>query len=551
MVVATAVLVLSFLIIMDVLYSHFSTTQISQLKSELSITAHGVESGGIGWLTGLTPSGYRLTLIDEDGTVLYDTQVNASIMENHSQREEIREALETGIGESQRMSATLTEKTYYQAIRLSNGEVLRISSTQSSIVALALGMLTPVLIVLAAAIFLAAYLANRLAKRIVRPLNSLDLEHPLDNDAYEELSPLLSRIAQQHREIDRQLQKLQRMQEEFAAITGSMQEGLVLLNEKGQILSMNVAAGKLFSVSSDCTGMDFLVVERSREIQRAVGAALSGGHDEIILTRGDRKYQMDTSGILSDGKTVGAVVLSFDVTEKVQAEQLRREFTANVSHELKTPLQSILGSAELMENGLVKPEDAPRFIGHIRVEAARLMTLIDDIIRLSQLDEGDEMPFESVDLLAVAKDAASQLADMAEAKNVSLCVTGESAILSGVRRLLHEIVYNLIDNAVKYNRAGGRVTVSVAACQNFASLTVADNGIGIPQEHQERIFERFYRVDKSRSKATGGTGLGLSIVKHAVELQHGKILLTSQSGVGTTIRILFPYTEKSPLPFDE
>ena len=538
--VAAAVLLLSFLVIFDVLYGYFSTLQKGQLQAELRIAAHGVQTDGVGWLDGLDTAGYRLTLVAPDGRVAFDSEADAAAMENHAGREEIAEALSVGSGESERMSATLTQKTIYQAVRLADGAVLRISTTQSSILSLVLGLLTPAIFVLAAAIVLSAVLANRLAKRIVKPLNGLDLEHPLENDAYEELSPLLTRIARQRNEIDRQVAELKRRQAEFSAVTGSMNEGLVLLNEQGAVLSINPAAQALFHTDGDCVGKDFLTVERSRGVESAVARALSDGHGETALLRDGRQMEIEISRIGASAQAAGAVLLAFDVTEKAQAEQLRREFAANVSHELKTPLQAILGSAELMENGLVKSADMPRFTGHIRTETTRLIALIDDILRLSRLDEGGELQREPVDLLATAKEAADRFADAAAARQVSLCVSGEPTVFCGVRRLLQEIAGNLIDNAVKYNREGGSVTVTVSEEAGFAVLTVSDTGVGIPKAHEARVFERFYRADKSHSKATGGTGLGLSIVKHAVETMHGQIALCSEPGVGTTVTARFP-----------
>ncbi len=538
--VAVSMLLVCFAVILCVLYNHFSAEQKSQLQSELSLAAHGVEAGGADWLSGLESDTYRLTLVSAYGTVLYDGEADAAAMENHAEREEIREALLTGRGESERTSATLTEKTFYQAMRLSDGTVLRISITQNSVLALLLGMLTPVCIVLVLAIGLSAVLANRVTKRAVQPINTLDLEHPLDNDAYPELSQLLLRIAHQQRRIDAQMNELREKQDEFASITNHMSEGLVLLDKKGSIVSINPAAYTLFGADESAVGKDFLSVERSREVQRAVSLATRNGHGDAVIVRNGRQYELDASRIFSDGETTGTVILAFDTTEKATAEQRRREFTANVSHELKTPLQSILGSAELMENGLVKPEDMPRFTGHIRLEAQRLVALIDDIIRLSQLDEGEELPKEPVDLLATAQEVAALLTDEAKQKQVTLSVSGASVTISGVKRLLHEIVYNLADNAIRYNRAGGYVRVSVAKQDESAVLIVADNGVGIPREHQARIFERFYRVDGSRSKETGGTGLGLSIVKHAVLASGGEIRLESAEGAGTRMTVVLP-----------
>ena len=372
------------------------------------------------------------------------------------------------------------------------------------------------------------------------PLNRLDLEHPLENDAYEELAPLLSRINYQHKEIDAQLRTLRQKTDEFTQITGSMQEGLVLLDEKGTVLSINHAACKLFQADEGCVGRDFLTVDRSHELRLAMETAREKGHSQLRCQRNGREYQLDMSRIQSGGETVGTVLLTFDVTEQEYAERNRREFTANVSHELKTPLQGIVGSAELIQSGMVKPEDMPRFVGHIHDEASRMVTLVEDIIRLSQLDEGDAMPTETVDLLALSQEAVTNLQDAAAKQQVSLSVDGGHAPVTGVRRLLYEVIFNLCDNAIKYNVPDGTVKVQVSSENGISSVTVSDTGIGIAPEHQSRVFERFYRVDKSHSKASGGTGLGLSIVKHAVQYHHGDIHLTSKPGEGTVIRITFP-----------
>ena len=534
--VAGCVLLASLLIIMGFLYDYFGGVEENQLRDELSLAAAAVEDGGTDYLSQLTADRCRLTWIAADGSVLYDTKTDAESLENHASRAEVSQALATGTGESTRYSSTLMEKTMYYAQRLDDGTVLRISISRATVGMIAVGMIQPLLIVLIVALILSGLLARRLSRRIVDPLNSLDLEHPLDNDAYEEVSPLLKRIHRQHVEIQMQLRELREKTDEFTQITGSMREGLVLLDEHGSILSINAAAQALFGADAQCVGRDFLTIERSHEISAAIQAAAADGHSEVRAERAGRVYQFDISRITSDGKFLGTVILAFDITEQEFAERNRREFTANVSHELKTPLQGIIGSAELIENGMVKPEDLPRFVGHIHAEAARLVTLIDDIIRLSQLDEGDAMPTEPVDLLAVSQEAAENLHDAAAARNVTVSVTGQPAVLPGVRRLIYEIVYNLCDNAIKYNRDGGRVDVTVAADAGGSSIT----GIGIAPEHQARVFERFYRVDKSHSKASGGTGLGLSIVKHAVQYHHGRIELESTPGTGTTIRVVFP-----------
>ena len=538
--VAGAVLLASLFVITGALYEYFGIIQKKQLKDELGLAAVSVEQQGDDFLKRLSPDHYRITWINTQGNVIYDTRTDAESLENHADRTEIKLALKDGYGESIRYSSTLLEKTIYCAQRLTDGSVLRISVSRATIGVLMLGILQPILIVLIAALVLSGMLAKRLSKRIVEPLNSLDLEHPLDNDSYEELSPLLNRINRQHHQITAQMRELKKRTDQFAQITASMNEGLVLLDNRGCILSINPAAIEIFGAEPSCVGQDFLSVDRSHDMSVAIQSALKDGHSEIHASRKGLIYQLDISRIAADGETAGVVVLAFDITEKETAEQNRREFTANVSHELKTPLQGIIGSAELIENGMVKPEDMSRFVGHIRLEAQRLVTLIGDIIRLSQLDEGGDMPRENVDLLSVASAVADDLLPSADGQGISIAVKGSPANVYGVKRLLYEIVYNLCDNAIKYNRQGGSVKISTVSEGGFSSVTVSDTGIGIAPEYQNRIFERFFRVDKSHSKSSGGTGLGLSIVKHAVQYHHGKIELTSAPGKGTSITVSFP-----------
>ena len=533
--VAVIVLLCSLGVVMGVLYNHFTGVQIEELKDELSLAVTGTEQYGNAFLENVEADRFRVTWIDTDGTVLFDTQVDQTAMENHADREEIREAMESGSGSAVRTSSTLTEHTYYEAQRLRDGTVLRISASQESAWALMIDMLWPVICIAALAIGLSALLARRMANKIVEPLNRLDLEHPLKNDAYEEISPLLHRIHRQHNQITAQMDQLRRKADEFAQITGSMQEGLVLLSGEGIILSMNPAARELFDAEDDCIGKHFLMIDRTSVVRNAVNDALDKGRGHARVNRNGRDYQFDLSRIESNGTVIGAVVLAFDITERLNAEQMRREFSANVSHELKTPLQGIMGSAELMENGLVKQEDIPRFLGHIRREAARLVNLIEDIIRLSQLDEGVDLPVEEVDMLQLSGDVKGLLDDIAAEKQVSITVSGKGFVVQGVRRMLHEMVYNLCDNAIKYNVPGG--SVMIRAENN--RLIVSDTGIGIPPEHQTRVFERFYRVDKSHSKASGGTGLGLSIVKHAAAYHKAEIRLESTPGKGTEITVQF------------
>ena len=533
--VAVVVLLCSLGIVMGVLYNHFTGVQVEQLKDELSLAVTGTEQYGNAFLENVEADRFRVTWIDADGTVLFDTRVDETAMENHADREEIREAFETGSGSAVRNSSTLTEQTYYEAQRLTDGTVLRISTNQASAWALMIDLLWPIVLIALLAIGLSALLARRMATKIVEPLNKLNLEQPLSNDTYEELSPLLRRINQQHLQIDSQMRKLQRKTDEFIQITSHMQEGLVVLDKETHIRSINSAALRIFRTEETCVGSSFFQVNRSNALRQALNDALDRGHGSAVQELEGRAYRFDMSSIQSDGKLLGAVILAVDVTEAQNAEQMRREFSANVSHELKTPLQGIIGSAELMENGLVKPEDTPRFVGHIRKEASRLVNLIEDIIRLSQLDEGVELPAEQVDMLELAEDVKAILETSAADKQVTVRVAGEGFCVEGVRRMLHEVVYNLCDNAIKYNIPGGSVTIRVENNR----LVVSDTGIGIPAEHKDRIFERFYRVDKSHSKQSGGTGLGLSIVKHAAAYHKAEITLESTPGKGTTIAIQF------------
>ena len=533
--VAVIVLLCSLGVVMGVLHNHFTQVQVEQLKDELSLAVTGTEQFGNAFLENVEADRFRVTWVDMDGTVLFDTQADQTIMENHAGREEIREAMETGFGSAVRTSTTMTEQTYYEAQKLKDGTVLRISANQESALSLMIGMIWPIILIAVLAIGLSALLARRMARRIVEPLNKLDLEQPLKNEAYEEISPLLHRIHRQHNQIRMQVEKMKRKSDEFNQITASMQEGLVLLDSYGKIVSINPAAQKLFETDGDCIGRDFLMIDRTRAMRSAVNDALDKGRAYAREKRKGRDYQFDLSRIKSDDIVIGAVILAFDITERLNSEQMRREFSANVSHELKTPLQGIIGSAELLESGMVKPEDAPRFVGHIRKEAARLVNLIEDIIRLSQLDEGVELPAEKVDMRALAEDVKEILDTSAADMNVRVDVTGSGFTVTGVRRMLQEIIYNLCDNAIKYNIPGGSVTIHVENNR----LVVSDTGIGIPAGHKDRIFERFYRVDKSHSKASGGTGLGLSIVKHAAAYHKAEIGLESTPGKGTTITIQF------------
>ena len=537
--VATAVLLASLVIVTGVLYQYFGNVQEEQLKDELSLAVSATEELGMDYLDGLDFDRYRLTWVDGNGTVIFDSHADIAVMENHKDREEIKEALISGKGSSVRQSSTLTEQTIYESARLNDGSVLRISVSRVSALVLVLGMIQPIAVVMLAAMLLSAWLAYRMAKRVVEPLNNLDLENPLENKVYDELSPLLFRIHVQHMEIENQMQNLKHKQEEFDQIADNLKEALVLLDHDRRIISINPAAKTLFGAGDFCIGKDFLTIDRKLQVRTALEQAQKNGHADFRDNKNGKEYQFELSRIDSDGKNHGLVILAFDITEQINAERNRREFTANVSHELKTPLQSIIGSAELMENGLVKEEDKPRFVEHIRKEASRLADMVEDIIHLSQLDEGAEMPMEEISLKGLSMEVCENLAEVAIQKKVSLEVSGDDGCIKGVRRLLYEVIYNLCDNAIKYNREGGNVHIAIEQKDERVVFCVKDTGIGIPEEYHEKVFERFFRVDKSHSKRSGGTGLGLSLVKHAVQYHQGILTLESEQNKGTMISIAF------------
>lgn len=539
--VSAVVLLACFAITVGVLYSYYTGISESQLKAQTSVISHAVENEGIGYFSDFKENGCRVTWINSDGTVIYDSEAQASSLESHADREEFIEALETGFGKSSRYSSTLTERMLYCAQKLADGTVIRTAYPQSTVFMLFLGMLPPLCIVFIISIALSGLLAYRLSRQIVQPLNAIDLDKPLENDTYDELSPLLKRIELQHRQIDRQLNELSRKREEWNAVTESMNEGIVLLSADNTVLSINKSASLLLDTSADCIGQDMLEICRRIDIQSLICQAAEGKNAEITAELRGREYQINASPIISDGSVKGTALLFFDVTDKLQAEQMRREFTANVSHELKTPLQVISGTSELMINGLVKNEDIPEFAERIHGESLRMITLVDDIIELSRLDEGAaEVPKEKVCLMTAAEAVAERLAVSAQHKDVSVSVAGDKAVINGIPALITELIYNLCDNAIKYTLPGGRADIVIKDENNEAVLTVSDTGVGIPEDAQSRVFERFFRVDKSRSKEIGGTGLGLSIVKHIAEIHNARIYLKSKPGKGTSITVVFP-----------
>ncbi len=545
-IVAVVVIFASLALVMGVLYDYFSGSQENQLKTQTDLAAQGIEHEGSSYFDGLDSEELRITWIDKKGKVLFDNKTDASSMENHLEREEVRQAVENGYGKSSRYSETLTEKSLYSAKKLSDGSVLRLSVSQYSVLTLFLGMLRPVLIIALLAVVLALLLAYRLSKNIVTPLNKLNLDSPLSNKVYEELSPLLKRMDAQQRQLKHQSEELKRKREEFETATENMSEGLIILNEKGVILSINRAAAKMLGLSEDSVGKDIFSEKTSVNLKEPTQIALSGKNKEEVFALRDGNCQLLANPVSTDGKVTGAALLVLDVTEKERAEQMRREFTANVSHELKTPLQTISGYAELLANGMVADKDKTAFSEKIYAEAQRMIRLIEDIIKLSNLDEGAaELTRETVDLYATAENTVRSLLPAAKKANVTLSLNGENAEIYGIPQLLTAVVYNLCDNAIKYNKDGGTVFVNVKNNAENIILSVRDTGIGIPKEQQERIFERFYRVDKSHSKEVGGTGLGLSIVKHAAKLHDAKITLESEVGKGTEITVIFPKKQQN------
>ena len=538
--VVVSVLAVSLVLIIWLLFNSFSSDRMEQLKMQTELAVQGVETEGEAYFSGLQPKDYRITWVSPKGEVLFDSDFDAAKMENHLEREEIKEAIASGEGDSVRYSDTLTERQLYFAKQLGDETVLRLSISQGTVLALVYEMAQPIIAVFIASALLSLLLARYLSKKIVEPLNDLDLDDPLSNEKYDELSPLLRRIDSQQKQLKEQDEELRRKRLEFETATGSMSEGLLLINNKGTILSINRAATKLFDADESSVGSDILTVNRSLEMQTLLNDALSGKRSEKAVELKGGTYQLSASPVLSKEGVSGAAILAFDVTERAKAERMRREFTANVSHELKTPLHSISGYAELIQNGLVEQEDIVPFAGKIYTETQRMICLVEDIIKLSRLDEGAEgMQSESVNLYSAAEKALHSLAQAAEKAEVAMELTGDSVEVIGIPQLIDSIIYNICDNAVKYSRKGGKVDISVSDEGETALFKVSDTGIGIPPEHLDRIFERFYRVDKSRSKDVGGTGLGLSIVKHAAKVLNAEISIESTVGKGTAVAVRF------------
>lgn len=537
---AMAVLVASGLITFLVSQDYFNETK-KELAQEARYISMGLESGGNDFLNKIAAengSNVRITLIDKDGIVLFDNQAEAKTLENHAMRQEIMEAVAVGAGEAERFSDTLDKTTYYYAVRLDDGKILRLARTIDSIYKSVLQMLPIMGGIVIVVAFLASIVARRVTFNLIKPLDQVNLDEPLDNETYDELAPFLTRIAKQKRQLSKNLKKLRGKQEELTIITNNMNEGLVLLNGQQNVLFINESAAKIFGFSAkEVIGRNILTVDRAQEVQDLLQKVSQAGKGEGLYEKDGHFYQLSGSSVNGSG----SVILIYDVTEKMTAEKLRREFSANVSHELKTPLQSILGYAEIMKNGLVKDEDKQRFLERIHAEAGNMIELIQNIMELSRLDENKTLDeFEDVDLLKLAQSVTLRLKHKAQTKGVTLNVSGSSACVCGVQSILSEVLYNLVDNSIKYNKDNGKIDVKVQDGSEEVTVSVSDTGIGIGAADRERVFERFYRADKSHSKEIGGTGLGLSIVKHGVLFHKGRVELESEPGVGTTITFVLP-----------
>lgn len=532
------VLIISLVLTMGILFSFFEGQIKKELQSEADYIEYAVTQHEEGFFKNFSSGEKRITLIGADGTVLEDTSANPAEMDNHADREEVKDALEKGSGTSVRYSKTLTEKTVYYARRMENGNVLRISTTQYTVMTVVLGLLQPLIYVLVLALILSFALSSRVSKSVIKPINEIDLDHPENSDAYEELTPLLHRILNQQKTIKKQLNEAKKHRDEFKLITENMSEGFLITDRDGRLLSCNSAALKL--LDADENDGTVLSLNRTGDFRKTVHAALSGERAENTMTHGENTYNLIANPVFEGDKTIGAVIVIIDVTESRRRELIRREFTANVSHELKTPLTSISGFAELLSAGGVPEDTVTDFAKTIYTEAQRLISLVSDIIKISELDEKSVCyEKENVNITELSRDVARRLKMSADKKNVKIGISGEDIIVYGVRKILDEMIFNLCDNAVKYNKEGGTVEIRVKKEDGKTVLSVRDTGIGIAPSQQSRVFERFYRVDKSRSKAEGGTGLGLSIVKHGAMYHGAEIKLTSTPGEGTEVTVIF------------
>lgn len=539
---AVTAIILTFLSMSWFLYSNLSEQMRMNVKDECRIMAYAVNTYGEEYIEKAgTRTKSRVTLIGADGTVKFDSTEEASSMENHSGRPEFEKAVKNGSAQLSRYSDTLRTQTYYYAIRLENADVLRTATTSDSVFTFIFSGMAGVILLILVILVVTMLFAKRMTRQLVEPMNHLDLEHPMENVAYDELEPLLKRIDQQQMKIREQVDQMKQNQEEYMTITEYMKDGLIVTNQS-EVLSINRSAQEVFDVTArECVNHNIITVSRNQELKEALDEALTGKANERLLEVQGRTYQLLANPVRVNNQISGAVILVLDVTEKQKAETMRKEFSANVSHELKTPLMSISGYAEIIENNMVKPEDIPKFAGRIHSEASRLSSLVEDIIKLSRLDESDKsILMEDVELFQLCKDVEGQMMLRAKERNVRLSVEGSPVVVHGAKQVLYEMVYNLCDNAIKYNKNDGSVKISVGSGKDRrAVIRVEDTGIGIPKEEQQRVFERFYRVDKSHSRATGGTGLGLSIVKHGAILHDAKISIESTLDVGTVITIEF------------
>lgn len=536
--VALVVLISSIVLIMSILFQYFENQLQSELESEANYIAYAVENQGIDYINNFSNSSKRITLISPDGDVLADTSADESGLENHSDRQEVIDALKNGKGTSIRYSKTLAEKTIYYAMKMQDGNILRVSTTQYTVAAILFSIIQPILIVFVIAVAISFALAQKVSKSIIKPINELDLDNPLNNEPYDELAPLLRKISKQKHTIEKQIKEAEHKQEEFRLITENMKEGFIVVDNKRNLLTYNRSALKLLGISRDKP--DDILSADNDKLTFVIDKALDGVREKSNLTLNDNYYSLIANPVFENGNVIGAVVLIIDVTESVKREQLRQEFTSNVSHELKTPLTSISGFAEIMKNGDTPDSVVTDFSSSIYDEAQRLITLVNDIIKISELDEKNaRVDSEEVDLYELSADIINRLKPIADKRNISLNLIGESTVVSGTEKILDEMIYNLCDNAIKYNVDSGTVDIILSESNHHIKLTVRDTGIGIPQSEQNRVFERFYRVDKSHSKEIGGTGLGLSIVKHAAIYHNAEIKLKSELGKGTSITVIF------------
>ncbi|HFU0855894.1 TPA: ATP-binding protein [Streptococcus agalactiae] len=532
------IVLVTILMIMGFLYNYFNHIQREQLRTQTALASQGISFEGKDYFENLKTSNVRITWVDNKGQVLYDTQSDAKHMKNHANRQEIKEAIKSGYGESTRWSATLTEKSIYAAQRLNNGTIVRLSVAQQTIFYLLLGMMSPLAIIILLAIILSVLIARYIAKKVSEPLNNIDLDHPLSNDSYEEITPLLRRLDSHQAKIQHQKLLLQKRQKEFDTIISKIKEGMILLDDQARIVSINAEALKLFQINDDWHGRFMMEVSRDLTLKDLIDQGLKGKKKEANIDIENNHYRVLVRPTTDNNRVTGLVVLLFDVTDQLQMEQLQREFTANVSHELKTPLHAISGYSELLANQMVPNEEVPQFAAKIHKESERLVKLVEDIINLSHLDEQEKLPQETVNLYDLTQKVLEGLQAKADKKHIQINFNGEEAILRGNPVLLNSLVYNLCDNAITYNHEKGQVNVTLKNSPDTITLEVSDTGLGIAEKDKKRIFERFYRVDKSRSKIVGGTGLGLSIVKSALDFHNGSIKVDSHLGQGTTMTVL-------------